>query len=1166
MMPHELSLRGIAKYLVGLLLLTSIFANAAPGDLKLEIMASTGDENLIAGFDSITSFEYFVSLDSAPIAIDEFGFISFAANVNVGGEPEYGFYQAFRPGMVSTILQSDSVAPGMIAKSPSSPDGIRTLNLNATPNRGFAMSPGGTSHALTFWTEFDGIFLYGADSGVVDDRPTTWPDRNFDSHNYWVAAAISDGRGTTKIRGGGTGPDMVVADNGATFWSTGNAILRSLAPGEISAVMFIDTPAPGFDPAENAMLDSRVGFRGIDDLENAIFHCRVATASGFSNAVYRQNRSDNSLVLLHASGFTTLPGGEGLEGSTGNVEAEDVFVTKDGSVYLRAGTSTTGEGFWRITYDQDGTLAKELLKSFSTNGLSETNTDLGMIRFRSINRGDWAVSENGTIYFSADVAGDEGESTSALEGIWKIDPTDQSIKTVARFGQNADPGNTDATYEWFYDLTAAGDDKLAFIALLSDGNRGLFGADESGGIVQIAIEGSPLVACEDPQDTSLECETVTLIEFTPDHAGEELNYSKGTPGLNKFGELAFLATLESGTTALVKAKFEGEERPVGTTFIWDGGAGTNDWHTITDGRSNWTDIAGVPWDKVPGSIGNEKVFVTTGSNVELKANVSIRELTLDVSTLTLSSALEFTHFFKGAEGSVLNLEAGSQITSDGDFTTSGAIVKNGAGAATVKIDDFEVNGGSVTLKSGTLNFENTISNFVDADVVVEGGLFAFDENVTAFRGAGSSLTVKSGVVNLDVFALSFEDNIQLNAESSGTIKIGRSGQSGAASIQLRSGGSTEPRSLVLMGDGTFELRRDIEFRDGDSFINDHKGAEGTGLFINIVGDEALTVPNNVSFINKGRLILQDGGLRYASEPNESGRIENSGILVIPARSAIDGFDCENKLNIILEGDASYGSLEFAERSMLRTRGGSLQPLDPASSQFRFEKNSKIIGVSEESSVTFPTDSDMSFEGEVEVREGAVLNIVSVSVHLPTTIEVEKDGELSLEDFKFFDVKINGEGSVRLTGVVEPAVETFSRLTIATIRSDFKDVDFKPNLKSTSLSFEPFRKAGAPSFDRTDSNAIFDNVFVREGVYVFVDAGVRLKIETPLILSSTLDVDGILEIAASITTGVEGGLISLGNVAAMDSSGEDIATIEISPSLSESILVDPGLLLTTTSSL
>ena len=143
--------------ILGIFLKNPFSLSAAPGDLKLEIMASTGDENLIAGFDSITSFEYFVSLDSAPIAIDEFGFISFAASVEVNGKPEYGFYQAFRPGAVSTIMQTDGLAPGVTVNDP---NGARIPELEPSPKRGYTVSESGLAHAVTVFTNGSGGFLY----------------------------------------------------------------------------------------------------------------------------------------------------------------------------------------------------------------------------------------------------------------------------------------------------------------------------------------------------------------------------------------------------------------------------------------------------------------------------------------------------------------------------------------------------------------------------------------------------------------------------------------------------------------------------------------------------------------------------------------------------------------------------------------------------------------------------------------------------------------------------------------------------------------------------------------------------------------------------------------------------------------------------------------------
>jgi len=377
---------------------------------------------------------------------------------------------------------------------------------------------------------------------------------------------------------------------------------------------------------------------------------------------------------LWDSAATSLPGGEGLEGVKAEVAADSVFVTQDGAVYLRGRVGSTLGGFWRVTLDLDGTLTTELFGLFSSNGFNPVQTDLGEVSFRNIHLADWAVTENGTIFFSADVAGSAGESTSAQEGIWKIDPDDLSITTVARFGQNADEGGTDATYKVFSDLTAAGDDKLAFIAELSDGNRGLFGTDKNGGVIRIALEGSPLIDCEDPEDNSLACNIVRTIVFTPDHAGEDLIVSKGTPGLNSFGEMAFVVTFPDFRSALVRASFEGDERPTGTTFIWDRGAGTDDWHTVTEGVSNWIDAAGARWGKAPGTAGNEKVVISSTYTVELKSNVSVREITVGASDFMVSADIEFSHFVRAEVGSDLQLQSGRIHSSGGDLITFGTIM------------------------------------------------------------------------------------------------------------------------------------------------------------------------------------------------------------------------------------------------------------------------------------------------------------------------------------------------------------------------------------------------------------------------------------------------------------------------------------------------------------
>jgi hypothetical protein len=109
--------------------------SSAPGDVRLDILTVTGDAAAGPGGNVISSFETSPSIDVAPVAIDDNGFISFAANVQVGGDLEYGFYQSRSLGEIATILQTDGLAPGLSTVDLSKPGGFRNLELNP-PGRG----------------------------------------------------------------------------------------------------------------------------------------------------------------------------------------------------------------------------------------------------------------------------------------------------------------------------------------------------------------------------------------------------------------------------------------------------------------------------------------------------------------------------------------------------------------------------------------------------------------------------------------------------------------------------------------------------------------------------------------------------------------------------------------------------------------------------------------------------------------------------------------------------------------------------------------------------------------------------------------------------------------------------------------------------------------------
>ena len=159
-----------------------------------------------------------------------------------------------------------------------------------------------------------------------------------------------------------------------------------------------------------------------------------------------------------------------------------------------------------------------------------------------------------------------------------IDPEDGSIQTLARAPLNGNFGDapgTDETYFSFSHISADGDGHVAFMSQLSNGKNGLFATDINGSIISIAIEGD-----------ELDGSTIETIHFTQDHAGQDLSDSQGVAGINNRGDIVFTAELANGATAIVKSSYERLIEPVGNVFTWDGGAGTNDWHTLSDGRSN----------------------------------------------------------------------------------------------------------------------------------------------------------------------------------------------------------------------------------------------------------------------------------------------------------------------------------------------------------------------------------------------------------------------------------------------------------------------------------------------------------------------------------------------------------------------------------------------------
>ncbi|MCB1123282.1 MAG: hypothetical protein KJT03_17130, partial [Verrucomicrobiae bacterium] len=649
-------------------ILLEVVGFSAPGDLQLEILSRTQESVLGPGGHPVIQFEVSPPGDTAPVAIDESGFVSFAAQVEVEGAMEYGIFRALAPGSFETLVQTDQLAPGLDTFDSTEPDNRRDLQLGNSPRRGFAVNREGSTHALNLYSRFDGPFLYSAKNNSISSEPISWPQDISQNRNLWDFISISDGRGTEKIQSAGSSGDMLVSPDGTLFWKIGNAILRATNRHDVHAVVFTGTPASGFEGEENAMIGTTLDLRGVDASNNAYFRCRVSKASGDVTVLYRQNYQDNSLSLLFVGGQTPLPDGTGNE-VTVFVDADDLAVLEDGTVFLRGSVSGGATGFWKRLPGGEFELIKWLTE------IPETETDQGAVGFRSVavDFADWAVADDHSVYFTGDVR--FGASGINQEGLWKLKPEDGSIVTLARAplnGSFGDAPGTDATYGSIVQISAVGPGKLAFISELSDGSRGLFATDKNEGVLKIIKEGD-----------ALDGSVVQSFHFTSDVAGDELRISKGAPGLNKYGELAFLATLANGTTVLVKASYEGEERAKGIRYIWDGGIDGIDWHEVENGQTNWVDSNGVRWDEPPTSATAE-VTIPAGFYVELTESIP------SISKLEAAGTFELFADLTVREETVLKgevyLRNNASLTSEGNVEVNGNVTSWKDGIRTVSTD------------------------------------------------------------------------------------------------------------------------------------------------------------------------------------------------------------------------------------------------------------------------------------------------------------------------------------------------------------------------------------------------------------------------------------------------------------------------------------------------
>lgn len=1001
--------------LIGLCFVLVPVTQAAPGDLQLEVLTRTGDPNVGPDFKPINFFETAPLGDNIPVAIDDSGFVTFAADVETDNGSQFGFYQMKADSTPHVIFQSDWLVPGLTRNGD-------VVESQDSPRRGFTMHPLGGFHAFPVIADLGDALLYTAFNGEVENAPLTWPIDLSETRNFKFAVEVSDGRGETRFLSPGTSTEMLVSTEGDLFWALPNAIFVKTAFDDIKAVVFADTPAPGFLPEENATFGTSFEMRGTDLFGQLVFLARVNTTQGARDVVYRYGATENGLDVFFVEGESTLPG---LDPNLNpQIQPEDVLLGYGAFTYLRASLSSTRAGFWRISDLGE----VEEMAIFTANGFFPTQTDQGDVEFRGLNNADWAVDGDGNLFFSADLR--NGNSSSVAEGVWRIDGETKAITTLARApldGQFGDAPGTEATYKTFSQLTAVGPN-LAFMAELSDGTNGLFATDANGGVIKIALEGDEL-------DDSV----ITSIHFTADLAGQDVRFNKGNSGLNGFGELAFLATLENGTTALVKATYEGLVRPVGNTYIWDGGAGDTNWHTVVDGRSNWTDAFGTPWDRPPTTNGTAEIEIGDDYLVEVIDDwAHVNKVTLGNSSLEISKDFECVTTFEGADLSSIVLKSG--VSKGGTLTTTGPILKEGPDNAWLIWDLITIEEIDITVEGGHLNFWSDLK-LIDSSLVVVGGTME-KSGLLQFEGQSGLFEVKASPQPVRLFSepkIVLGTDVQFKLSDETTIQVGDQ-TSNKIVVEPLEGGNT--RKLELVGAGQVIINYDLEVKEGVQLINRIGHLPDARLMFdtNLVGEVERFTPVQGLLENRGRLEIRSGGI--------TGNFKNYNDLIISnhigGKPAVR-LDCVNHGTIFQDGTftsenftAKVGSQHIFKQVAGPVGSISFDAIEP--STIVFEKGSSIHVEDGLSSILFETKNTPNLEAQIIVYEWARFRCINAHTGPDNSITIEKDGLMEFTDLSFEKLEIRGKGRSVLKGDLIPLSDT-AEMTIGTQDFDAEEATF-----------------------------------------------------------------------------------------------------------------------------
>ncbi|MCB1119938.1 MAG: hypothetical protein KJT03_00190 [Verrucomicrobiae bacterium] len=609
------------------------------------------------------------------------------------------------------------------------------------------------------------------------------------------------------------------------------------------------------------------------------------------------------------------------------------------------------------------------------------------------------LDEAGNLYFEAQVEGGEGHT------IWKYRAEDDLFERVGPVVGTPMPGVEGVLLE-SVEIQAMNASGRIVALMKGPSTRGYFLQTAEGAWCPFLVDNEVLVP-GDPQTLS--------------------SNSIQDPIISENNQVAFTARINNLPTVYT-VRIASEVQPEGDQYIWDGGAGTNDWHTVTNGRSNWADSVGTPWPTPPGGGSrDEEVIIGSGFVVELNQPAWVHSILMEDrgnSGLVINSELGFESLIRVPFLSELTLNSGKLESAAGILEVNGSLFKKTTGTFDMDLAILKLQGEAFRMEEGTLSIRNGETWFDGSTFTLTGGTLTLEDEVSRFQGDSTLLTVEAGNLNLSSKENRLESDTSIETQNKDSkIVIGKKVVD--AQLSFVSEQPSEVRTLRIQGAAEFEFQSPFTLTE-TAVLERNLTGFGT-MTINLAEGNTIQV-NDQPFINYGSLSLHGGGI--------TGKFENKGSVLVEAEEpeAVIKLECRNegyfRIKSTVEYVYAFSHIKKASEipspfdavPQVFLSNATIRPAPEGTGVLNFGSGARLTAQQGDNKVVFSSAEESRFAGHLDLREGTGLHFQNArfdsSFRGIDEWRVDENATLTLEDTECYRLYLAGPGETVIRGFLD----------------------------------------------------------------------------------------------------------------------------------------------------